>query len=115
MGIKRSDWILIGVNIGKEYHNDEWYEMDNSPLDKYDENSTVGEITYLYDGMGSKYFIVGEVIQADPNGHKGLKLFEENKINDGDYFVSVERVKLHIKENFGINTEPELIALTHWT
>lgn len=114
MGVNRSDWIVIGVNIGAEYHKDEWYEMDDCPLEKYEENKNPGEITYIFDGMSGRYFVVGEVIQCDPEGYNGLKMFEESKMEDKDYFAAVERVKIHIKDNFGIDTEPELIVFTHW-
>lgn len=115
MGVRRSDWILIGAKIDTNHFNEEWYEMDNSPLDKYDENKNIGEITYLFDGMSGEYFIIGEVIQCDHEGYNGFKFFQESDMDIKDHSKSVDRVKSHILEHFGIDANPELIILTHWT
>lgn len=116
MGVRRSDWIVIGVDIGVEHFNGEWYEMDNSPLGIYDENTTPGEITYLYDGMCGEYFIIGEVIKCDSEGDNGLGFFEYRAAIDTDYLKSIEKVKSHVKDIFKIdNADVNLIILTHWT
>jgi hypothetical protein len=109
MGVDRSDWIVIGANIGMEYYDDEKYEY----FDKFASQNVVGEITYIIDGMCGEYFVVGTVIRADDGGYNGLGIFEINP----DKTFEKERllVRNHIKEHFGLDVAPKLIVLTHFS
>lgn len=109
MGVRRSDWIVIGANIGMEKYDDEKWEE----YDKLNAQDKVGEITYLVDGMSSEYFIVGTVIRADEDGYNGLGIFEINP--DEDFEMERELARLHIKESFGLDVSPQIIVLTHWS
>jgi hypothetical protein len=114
MGIRRSDYILIGADIGCDVIRQMSDTMQDGFWGAEENGNTVkGEITYLYDGYSNKYFIVGEVIQGDKDGYHGLTLFRAGNLSM--YYDSFERVKKHIKDNFGIdNPHIDLIILTHW-
>jgi len=109
MGVNRSDWIVIGANIGYGKYDDEEYEK----FDEFSAQDKVGEITYLIDGMSGEYFVVGIVIRADDDGYNGLGIFEINLVETYEEYRKL--AKEHIKESFGIETEPSLIIMTHWT
>jgi hypothetical protein len=112
MGVNRSDWIVVGVDIGMEHYDDENYEY----FDQYSEQNKLGDMTFLIDGMSGEYFIVGEVLlHADAyDGFKvnGFPITETSEFNE-----AAERVLSFIKANFMLDKEPEpkLIVLTHWT
>lgn len=108
MSINKTEWLVVGVNIGMEHYDDDNYEY----FEKYAERNKPGEITYLIDGMSGKYFIVGEVI-AYGDEYDG---FELQEINLG-YNQSVSRVKEFIRKEFdmGYEVEPKLIVLSHFT
>lgn len=108
LGVERSDWILIGANIGYENYNDDRCEL----YDQYSNQSDSGSLTYVIDGMSGEYFIIGEVVQCDPDGYDGFELFNLNV--DDHYLKSVKLVKEHILDKFGIEVEPKLIVITHW-
>lgn len=111
MGVNRSDWIVVGVDIGMEH-----YDGDNEELyDKYNRQSRQGNMTFIIDGMSGEYFIVGEVIKCVDEEGFGLLGFP---INENDLLkVSAERVKSFISLHFKIDNEiePKLLVFTHWT
>jgi hypothetical protein len=110
MGVRRSDYIVIGLNIGYDKYDDERFEE----FEDYMEQGK-GEITYLIDGYSGKYFIVGEVIKCDKDGYEGLGVNEVSTTADTPFIAAKDRVRKFINEKFGINDEPKLIVLTHWT
>jgi hypothetical protein len=115
MGVRRSDWIIIGVNIGYDVYGKADDNVQNDLLDsEFYDNAKVNKITYLIDGYSGEYFIVGQVIRVDKDGCSGLSLTEFS-LNENDYPVAERNAKQHIKEHFGLDVEPRLIVLTHWT
>jgi hypothetical protein len=109
MVVRRSDWVVVGVDIGMNYYDDENWEL----YDEFSEQKKVGEITYLIDGLSGDYFIVGTVLRADTGGYSGFGLFEIDM--EQSLEQEKEKVRLHIKKNFGLDVSPKLIVLTHWT
>ena len=112
MGIVRSDWVVVGVDIGMDYYDDENYER----FDQYSERCKIGEITYLIDGMSGEYFIVGEVV-LHADDYKGFGVNDFPLIDMSEFKDSVGRVSTFIKENFEMEEypEPRLMILTHLT
>ncbi|MET1134682.1 hypothetical protein ABWW12_01795 [Bacillus subtilis] len=108
MGVWRSDWVLIGADIGFDQFDEDKYEE----YEKFAMMDNVGELTYLIDGMRGEYFIVGEVVtKADESA--GFRLSE---IEVGDiYEDACEKVRAHIRNEFGVDAEPKLIVITHFT
>lgn len=112
MGVDRSDWIVIGVNIGMENYKDDNYDF----YDKYDQQDKLGDMTFLIDGMSGKYFIVGEVLLKgdyyDGFGLNEFPIVETNELNE-----SSARVREFVKKEFDIDNveDPKLIVLTHFT
>ncbi|MGD2353398.1 hypothetical protein ACP8H2_17095 [Bacillus subtilis] len=108
MGVWRSDWVLIGANIGYDQNDHEKWEE----YDKFVGRSRSGELTYLIDGMRGEYFIVGEVVtKADESEGFGISEIEVSAIYEG----ACERVRDHIRNEFGVDAEPKLIVITHFT
>lgn len=108
MGVERSDWIVIGADVGYNEAKGRWEEFE-SLLSQ----DTPGELTYLIDGMGGEYFVVGIVIEADTDGYNGLGI---TKINPEKTFENERKiVRDHIREVFGKEVAPQIIVLTHWT
>lgn len=114
MGVRRSDWIVIGVNIGMEYAD--WDEHEEL-LDKYYESKENGKISYVIDGMSGEYFIVGIPLFVDKDGYDGIQLheFDFNEQTNEQFLTYSHRVREHVKENFGIDVMPKIIVLTHWS
>jgi hypothetical protein len=111
MGVRRSDYIVIGLNVGYEKYGDDKFE-------EYEELMEViepGKMTYLIDSMGGEYFVVGEVVKCDKHGEDGMGFNQFSTTADTPFIQSKERVRKHIRDNFGIDDEPQLIVLTHWT
>lgn len=107
MGVYRSDWIVIGANIGMENYDDD-------SCDKYDElcnRDKFGELTYLIDEMRGEYFIVGVVVKA-ADEYSGFGLTEITTLDS--FEKDSEIVRKHVKENFGLEVTPKLIVLTHF-
>ena len=110
MGVNRSDWMVVGVDLGYDKVDEENYEY----YDTYAQRDEEGEITFLIDGMHGDYFIVGEVILAEKDEREGFGLVELD-FNDEDIKESKENVRAFIKKEFNIDVEPKLLVLTHWT
>ncbi|MER2008506.1 MAG: hypothetical protein ABS939_13735 [Psychrobacillus sp.] len=112
MGVERSDWIVVGVDIGMKHYDDENYEY----FDQYAERNRLGDITFLIDGMSGQYFIVGEVL-LHADAYNGFGLSEFPLIETDELKESSERVLNFVKMNFEMekHPEPKLIVLTHWT
>ncbi|MGG4434400.1 hypothetical protein AAXE64_07550 [Priestia megaterium] len=110
MGVSRSDWMVVGVDLGYDKVDEENYEY----YDTYAQRNKEGEMTFLIDGISGTYFVVGEVILADTSGYQGFEL-TELLFNDSDIEESKENVKTFIKKEFNIDVEPKLLVLTHWT
>lgn len=111
MSVNRSDWIVIGANIGMKHYDDDNCEA----YDELSDQDTVGEMTYLIDGMSGEYFIVGEVVAADTDGYNGFPITELPILQPRIFDEKRDRVAKFIESNFGIEVEPKLIVLTHWT
>lgn len=108
MGVWRSDWVLIGADIGYEQFAEDKYEE----YEKFAGMDNAGEITYLIDGISGEYFVVGEVVTvADESAGFGISEIEVGDI----YEDSCERVREHIRNEFGVGAEPKLIVITHFT
>ncbi|URO01742.1 hypothetical protein 268TH002_45 [Bacillus phage 268TH002] len=108
MGVWRSDWVLIGADIGYDQNDHEKWEE----YEKFAEMDNIGELTYLIDGMRGEYFIVGEVVtKADESEGFGISEIKVGDIYEG----ACERVREHIRNEFGVDTEPKLIVITHFT
>lgn len=111
MGVNMANYILVGVDIGAEHLTDELYENDeiySKYISRY--KHKVGEIVYLPDGMSGEYFIIGIPLVADTESYNGLGL----NVIDEDYGKQhKDKVKKHIKDQFGLDVEPVLIVLTH--
>ncbi|MED4787556.1 hypothetical protein P9429_11740 [Bacillus atrophaeus] len=108
MGVWRSDWVLIGADIGYDQFDEDKYEE----YEKFAGMDNAGEITYLIDGISGEYFVVGEVVtKADESEGFGISEIEVGDI----YEDSCERVRNHIRDKFGIDVEPKLVAITHFT
>lgn len=111
MGVRRDDYILIGLDIGYDKFNEEKWEE----YEEYIRLRKTGSMTYLIDGYSGKYFVVGEVIKCDRDGEDGLGLNSFSTTRDTEFIDSKKRVSSFIKEKFDIEDEPKLIVLTHWT
>ncbi|WP_163093815.1 hypothetical protein [Bacillus velezensis] len=108
MGVWRSDWVLIGADIGYDQFDEYKYEE----YEKFEGVDRSGEITYLIDGMSGGYFVVGEVV-TKASEYVGFRLSE---IEVGDIYENAcKRVRAHIRNEFGIEAEPKLIVITHFT
>lgn len=108
MSLERTDWILIGVNIGFEYYDDE----DSDFFDAYSMQNHKGDMTFLIDGVSGEYFVVGEVV-AHGDEYDGFGITE---ISSDKFQEAVERVKDFLKITFDIDdVKPKLIAVTHYT
>lgn len=108
MGVRRTDWILIGANIGFNHYDDENTDF----FDTYNMQSHKGDITFLIDGMSGEYFVVGEVI-ARGDEYDGFGITE---ISSDSFQEAVERVEAFLKLMFNIDdVKPKLIAVTHYT
>lgn len=111
MGVERSDYIMIGANIGYDrYDDEEW--------DKYEDyrrrTHETGEIAYVLDGMNGNYFAVGIILECDRDGYDGLSFHDIPFIGTSKYDEYKETVRKHIKENFNLDIEPSILVFTHW-
>ena len=107
MSVSRTDWILIGADIGFERYDDEHTDF----IDTYAMQSHKGDITFLIDGMGGEYFVVGEVVSYGYDEGFGV-----TEISSDNFQEAVERVEAFLKLMFNIeDIKPKLIAVTHYT
>ena len=110
MSTKRSDYILIGLNIGYD-------KYDSCKIEKLEKYFKLGfgEMIYLIDSYSDEYFVVGELIKCDTDGSEGFGVNEFSTTVDTPFIESKARVRKFIREKFGIDDEPKLIVLTHWS
>lgn len=110
MSMNRSDWVVIGVDIGIEH--DDYSDF----IDQYAGQNKVGDMTFLIDGMRGDYFIVGEVV-AYGDEYEGFGVTEMPIDNSEKFKEIASNVMSFVKMNFMMDEypEPKLIVLTHWT
>jgi hypothetical protein len=108
MSVRRSDWILLGADIGIEKYDDENYES----YEKHDKHEQIGEMTYLIDSLGGEYFMVGKVIvkPSEYDGGFGVTKLEDLEITKD----AKEEVRDFIFEKFGEKVDPKLYVVTHY-
>ncbi|WCS68214.1 hypothetical protein Goe21_01040 [Bacillus phage vB_BsuM-Goe21] len=111
MGVRRSDYLIIGYDIGyDQYHPDKYDEFE-----ELNEIKEEGKLTYLIDFMNGEYFFVGEIIKCDEEGINGFGTvcLEEHSY---EFIDSRMRVKRYIKEKFGMkNVLPRLYLINHFS
>jgi len=109
MSVNTSHWVLVGANIGIEHYHDEYWEDDqySEEYETFFDRTTIGEITYLLDALGHRYFMVGIVLAHSENEMKNP--FPVNK----DYSEEKEHIKRYVKERFNVDIEPSITILTH--
>lgn len=103
----QSHYIMIGANIGYDKEDEEDWEK----YEVYREGNHPSKIRYISDGNTGKYFVIGKVLAYDPEGFKGLSLFE---YDESLYVEDKKEIKEHVKEHFNMDIEPTLIVFTHW-
>lgn len=114
MGVRRSDYILIGTKLPYDLCDEEFFESGEN--DSYLYEKRIGHMKYITDGMGGEYFIAGILIILDEDGYNGLGYKEFSTTSDTEFISYKEYVRKHIKEKFNIDVfEPKLIVLTHWS
>jgi hypothetical protein len=106
MGVKRSDYIVIGVNLNDYVRMTE--ELNNK-LSKFDDVN--GDLFFISDDMNEKYNILGYIMKGDKEGYDGLGYNEINLRTFDD--ISYE-VKKDISEILGMPVEVKLIVVTNW-
>lgn len=111
MGVERSDYVVVGANIGFDNYDDEKFE---EVYEEFSDNTKIGKMTYLIDGYSGRYFIIGEVLAVDSEGYNGINL-DLSTFSDEELSNIKRRVFDHIKEVFGVETNPSIIFKTHWT
>lgn len=112
MGVRRSDYVIVGANIGYDKANfeDEDFELLYEERRKPQEN----DILYLLDGMSGEYFIVGiPLVWTDDYDGLGYHEFEINKY-DQDLDRVKDKVNDYIEVLFGVKADSKLIVMTHW-
>lgn len=113
MGVRRSDYILIGYEVTANLQDYSENYIDEF-IEKYDRMGKVkGDLVLLEDCYSGLYSYFGVIISYDKDGYDGLQPFEYDV--DG-YKEEKEKVKFAANDEFGINLEiePKLIVLTHW-
>ncbi|MFJ8528369.1 hypothetical protein [Bacillus sp. NPDC094106] len=106
MSSVQTHYIMIGANIGY----DKYDEVEWEKYEKYQDKHP-SKIKYISDGCSGKYFVIGKVLDYDPEGFEGFSLFEYNETL---YIEDKRQIKEHVKENFGMDVEPTLLIFTHW-
>ncbi len=114
MGVSRHDYILIGAKVDIKVCTEEFFESGDNDDFLYERKHKKGEIAYLYDGYGGKYFIVGIPLQVKHDSYEGLDCFEFSPSNP-QYVEYVRKVQNHVEEKFNEYVEPRLIVLSHYT
>lgn len=105
MSVNREDYIVIGVDIGMDYYDDERCDE----FDEYDSQNDVGSMTYIIDGMSGNYFLVGEVVRYGDE-YEGFSGVVELEIDE----AAKQRVKDFVKLKFDLDVEPKLMVVTHF-
>ncbi|MEK4006521.1 hypothetical protein [Paenibacillus sp. FSL H3-0333] len=118
MGVDTHNYIIIGANIGDlavlNFEDDDEYEKTEEYRDRYSKQKQPGDMIYLDDCYGGKYFYVGEVIQADYEGYNGFTPMEID--TDEDKFAESKiKVKNFILEKFNVEINPKIVVMTHYT
>lgn len=110
MGVKTTNYILFGADIGYKNYDSNKYEE----YEVYDNCTKNGEITYLLDGMSGDYFYVGIVIQCADiySDSLNFKLSDFTEELKKEY---KEKLNKHVKDNFGLSINSEIIVFTHFT
>lgn len=114
MSVRRADYIVIGANIGMDaIKNDEEF-YDDEENSKYIFNQEVGELTYIIDGMGGEYFVVGIILDIGKE-FDGLS-FNTFEIDGGNGWIMPRmKVQKHIKDKFGLDVDTKLLVFTDWS
>lgn len=115
MGVRRTDVIVVGVDIGYKNFKSDWYENDEVDYEVYrlSRKSEVGDIVYIGDGMCGEYFIVGQLVALDHDSENGLGMFVHDEQSD-EFKAAKKNAKLFVNNMFGIQSVPKYITLTHW-
>jgi len=117
MGIYRTDYVMIGLDLQKDFPEFSLYEHfggDNDAYDKIDDLTNISQtsVGILEDGMGGQYTAVG-ILLAPPAEENGLDWFETD-IASIDLQEKYTKVVEFCETHFGLLVYPKLIAFTNW-
>jgi hypothetical protein len=108
MGVRKTDFVLIGFDIGNTHYE------ENNDYEKYDiHNKKPGDMVYLCDNYSEIYFVVGQIIQMDKYRINGLDPVD---FADLEIIHSEDKLKVNafIKEKFHIDVASKIMVFTHW-
>jgi hypothetical protein len=122
MGVNRTDFVLIGANIGFDKYDDNIWEEENNDYDKYNyRRKEAGDMVYIIDGMGGDYFIIGQIIKIDEGDYDGLGFIDAVQL-DSELYETKVKVKNFIKDRFMVDSEefenkiePKLLIFSHFS
>ncbi len=121
MSVKERHYIIYGIKLTySEYLN--IFDIDNIEYtnedihDKYmiNKNSKSGDLVLICDSMGSKYVIIGDLINASKTDFEGLAMTKITRdIFDHDI---VERISTELNIEFKQDSfETGVFAFTHYS
>lgn len=107
MGLRRKDYVMIGVDIGLEHYNDSDYDDNYSEyVSKHDK----GKMAYV---IGERYFIIGVVIECDDD-YMGIPMVKIPLEGTSEYDEYKRLVRDHIREKFDLEVDPQVLVFTDW-
>lgn len=117
MGIYRTDYVMIGLDLQKDFPEFSLYEHfggDNDAYDKIDDLTNISQtsVGILEDGMGGQYTAVG-ILLAPAAGENGLDWFEAD-ITSIDLQDKYTKVVEFCETHFNLIVYPKLVVFTNW-
>jgi len=110
LGVDRSDYIILGYEIGDQFEELEENRIDELNDKYYTHNENTGDVILLNDGVSGNYTYLGVILQVDKDGFEGLSPF----VYDNDYPIERDKIERLAWDEFSMDSEAQLIVLTHW-
>jgi len=105
-------FVVLGkkFEFDKEKFTEEWYEKHEYYMDH--RKVKPGDFCIIFDGMNSRYVVIGEVISV-ANSYEGLPITELEMPND--FIKALKALKMSEMMNEQISgNELKYIVFTHW-
>lgn len=115
MGVRRKDWVVLGVDLGKKGLIDfpfaEVYESEN--LDGLVEESQIGKFTVVPDYEEEKYLVAGIVLahSYDIDGFGGVQAFSTGDNYEKDMIVDFIYDKFEVNVTY---SDVKVLVFSRW-
>ena len=115
MGVNRDDYVIFGWKLPDNFKTDDGVDFEEAMADDWEMYDRImedcdEEYEFIRDGMNGEYIVFGKVL-AYGEEYEGLGF---TVVETDNLYIDALKKKVKKVLNYTPDTEPKVIAFTHW-